>query len=318
MPEKTNEITAIPVLIDQLAETGQLKGALVTIDAMGCQVEIAARIVAHKADFLLPLTGNEPTMEAEVAAYFETAPKEELAIKMTVETGHGRIETRLYTASRTVDWIDGDRSYPGRPRFAGIRTLLRVVNKTEYADRCTFDTRLYISSARSISSASRRAPAPSRRTRRKEHGCRPPLRPRPHPRPQIQGKRQEPSKSSPLEHRLSLADPAKEMIVNLDSEPWARKGFGPSRPNWQRVIAKGKPAKGRHHRPYGKLIVVPPRCSRAMKPGMPRLEPTRERCRRRQSAHGGDRLFAKIQVSARVKVIIRRRTAGGGCPKRQP
>ena len=39
------------------------------------------------------------------------------------------------------------RSYPGKPRFAGIRTLLRVVNKTEYADRCTFDTRLYISSA---------------------------------------------------------------------------------------------------------------------------------------------------------------------------
>ena len=147
VPEKTNEITAIPVLLDQLAETGQLEGALVTIDAMGCQVEIAAKIVAHKADFLLPLKGNQPTMEAEVAAYFETAPKEELVTKTTVEKGHGRIETRLYTASKTVDWIAGDRSYPGKPRFAGIRTILRVVNKTEYADRCTFDTRLYISSA---------------------------------------------------------------------------------------------------------------------------------------------------------------------------
>ena len=60
---------------------GQLEGALVTIDAMGCQVEIAAKIVAHKADFLLPLKGNQPTMEAEVAAYFETAPKEELVDK---------------------------------------------------------------------------------------------------------------------------------------------------------------------------------------------------------------------------------------------
>src|SRR5208283_4095675 len=67
VPEKTNEITAIPVVLDQLAETGQLEGALVTIDAMGCQVEIAARIVEHKADFLLPLKGNQPTLEAEVA-----------------------------------------------------------------------------------------------------------------------------------------------------------------------------------------------------------------------------------------------------------
>ena len=52
VPEKTNEITAIPVLLDHLAEKEQLEGALVTIDAMGCQVEIAAKIVEHKADFL--------------------------------------------------------------------------------------------------------------------------------------------------------------------------------------------------------------------------------------------------------------------------
>jgi len=55
VPEKTNEITAIPELLDQLAEHGQLEGALVTIDAMGCQVEIADKIVAHKADYLLAL-----------------------------------------------------------------------------------------------------------------------------------------------------------------------------------------------------------------------------------------------------------------------
>jgi predicted transposase YbfD/YdcC len=147
VPEKTNEITAIPVLLDQLAEAGQLEGALVTIDAMGSQVEIAAKIAEHKADFLLPLKGNQPTMEAEVGEYFETAPAEELVTKTTVEKGHGRIETRIYTASKVVDWISGERSYPGRPRFEGIQTILRVVNRSEYADRCTFDTRLYISSA---------------------------------------------------------------------------------------------------------------------------------------------------------------------------
>src|SRR5271154_6321840 len=147
VPEKTNEITAIPVLLDHLAERKQLEGALVTIDAMGCQVEIAAKIIEHKADFLLPLKGNQPTLEAEVGAYFETAPADELVSKATVEKGHGRIETRLYTASKVVDWLKSERSYPGRPRFEGIQTILRVVNRTEYADRCTFDTRLYISCA---------------------------------------------------------------------------------------------------------------------------------------------------------------------------
>lgn len=147
VPEKTNEITAIPVLLDHLAEKEQLEGALVTIDAMGCQVEIAAKIVEHKADFLLPLKGNQPTLEAEVEAYFETAPAEELVRKTTVEKGHGRIETRVFTASKVVDWIESEKSYPGQPRFKDIRTILHVLNRTEYADRCTFDTRIYISSA---------------------------------------------------------------------------------------------------------------------------------------------------------------------------
>jgi predicted transposase YbfD/YdcC len=59
VPEKTNEITAIPELLDHLAETKQLEGALVIIDAMGCQVAIADKIVEHKADYLLALKGNQ-------------------------------------------------------------------------------------------------------------------------------------------------------------------------------------------------------------------------------------------------------------------
>jgi hypothetical protein len=74
VPEKANEITAIPALLDQLAEAGQLEGALVTIDAMGCQDDIAAKIVAHKADYLLVLNGNQPTLEAGVTDYFHAAP----------------------------------------------------------------------------------------------------------------------------------------------------------------------------------------------------------------------------------------------------
>ncbi len=113
VPEKINEITAIPELLDQLVEHGQLEGALVTIDAIGCQVVIADKIVAHKADYLLALKGNQPTLEADVVDYFRTAPAAELVTKTTIEKGHGRIETRTYTASKAVDWIVSERSYPG-------------------------------------------------------------------------------------------------------------------------------------------------------------------------------------------------------------
>ena len=109
--------------------------------------KIPAKIVEHKADFLLPLKGNQPTLEAEVESYFETAPADELVSKTTIEKGHGRIETRLYTAPEVVDWLASERSYPGRPRFEGIQTILRAVNRTEFADRRTFDTRLHISCA---------------------------------------------------------------------------------------------------------------------------------------------------------------------------
>jgi predicted transposase YbfD/YdcC len=147
VPEKTNEITAIPELLDQLAETGQLAGALVTIDAIGCQVDIADKIVAHKADYVLALKGNQPTLEADVVDYFRTAPAAELVAKTTVEKGHGRIETRTYTASQVVDWIVSARSYPGQPRFTTIKTIIKVDSRTEHADRSTFDSRIYISSA---------------------------------------------------------------------------------------------------------------------------------------------------------------------------
>jgi len=147
VPEKTNEITAIPDLLDELAAAGQLEGALVSIDAMGCQVEIADKIVGHKADYLLALKGNQPTLENDVVDYFRTAPAAELVTKTTVEKGHGRIETRTYTASNVVDWIVSERSYPGQPRFTTVKTLVKVDTRTEHADRSTFETRTYISSA---------------------------------------------------------------------------------------------------------------------------------------------------------------------------
>ena len=70
--------------------------------------------------------GDQPTLEAEVEEYFDTAPKNELVTKTTVEKGHGRIETRIYTASSNVDWIGAEKSYPGQPRFENINTLVKA------------------------------------------------------------------------------------------------------------------------------------------------------------------------------------------------
>jgi predicted transposase YbfD/YdcC len=146
VPEKTNENTATPELLDHLAEAKQLEGAVVTIDAMGCQVAIADKIIEHKADYLLALKGNQPTLEAEVADYFNSAPPEELVVK-TRKLKRGTAVSRCDAASSNVDWIVSTRSYPGYPRFTNIKTLVKVFSRVEYADRCTFEMRFYISSA---------------------------------------------------------------------------------------------------------------------------------------------------------------------------
>jgi predicted transposase YbfD/YdcC len=146
VPEKTNEITAIPDLLDTLAEAGQLKGAVVTIDAMGCQVAIAQKILDHGADFVLSLKGNQPTLETDIVRYLKTAPAAETVSKTTLEKGHGRIETRHYVASAKVDWIASDRRYPDEPRFPGIATLIQVHSTVEQGEKVTQETRTYISS----------------------------------------------------------------------------------------------------------------------------------------------------------------------------
>jgi len=121
VPEKTNEITAIPYLLDHLAETNQPEGALVTIDAMGCQVDIAETIVAHKAEYLLALKGNQPNLEAEVADYFRDAPDTKLVAKTTVEKGHGRIETRTYSERHAIARSSGRYlCHARRPRLPAL------------------------------------------------------------------------------------------------------------------------------------------------------------------------------------------------------
>ena len=95
--EKSNEITAIPPLLEMLA----IRGCLVSIDAMGCQTEIAKTIVEQGADYVLALKGNQGDLHNDVSQLFTSARKQnfrniEHQFHSTVSFGHGRMETRRY------------------------------------------------------------------------------------------------------------------------------------------------------------------------------------------------------------------------------
>jgi predicted transposase YbfD/YdcC len=122
---KSNEITAIPLLLELL----DLKGATVTIDAMGCQKEIAAKIVAGDGNYVLALKDNHPTLHQAVSDEFTAAleadvPPAALRHHVTVETNHGRKERREYLA------LPAPKSLPGFAGWAGLATLVMVVRIT--------------------------------------------------------------------------------------------------------------------------------------------------------------------------------------------
>jgi len=123
---KSNEITAIPLLLELL----DLKGATVTIDAMGCQKEIAAKIVAGGGDYLLALKDNHPTLYEAVCQEFMAAleadtPPAEIRRHVTVEISRGRKERREYMA------LPAPRSLPGFADWVGLATFVMVVRITE-------------------------------------------------------------------------------------------------------------------------------------------------------------------------------------------
>jgi predicted transposase YbfD/YdcC len=145
--DKSNEITAIPVLVERLAANGGLKGATVSIDAIACNATIAAAITGAGAHYLLAVKSNQPTLRAEIEDYFASAPAEVLHTATDWDKGHGRIEERSVTVSCESDWLGGDRRFPGELRLPGVATIIKVRSRTELKDRCRTDTRYYISSA---------------------------------------------------------------------------------------------------------------------------------------------------------------------------
>ncbi len=137
VPGKANEITALPDLIKQL----DLRGAVVSIDAIGCQKTVAEQIVAAKADYVLALKDNYPTLREEVALWLdEQTDKGALPILETVDKDHGRLEVRRYTLSGRLDWPEP------RAQWKGLEALGRVESIRHVGGREAREYRYFLSS----------------------------------------------------------------------------------------------------------------------------------------------------------------------------
>lgn len=124
--EKSNEITAIPELLSMLA----LKGALVSIDAMGCQTEIAEQITAKKADYLLAVKKNQGKLYDDIDLIFSAAESQTVPILTeeikTDNKGHGRIETRIYTITSEINYLTVLEKWPSVKCLGKVQSIREV------------------------------------------------------------------------------------------------------------------------------------------------------------------------------------------------
>jgi len=137
--EKSNEITAIPELLRALA----LTGCIVTIDAMGCQREIAEQIVEQEADYVLALKGNQGTLHEDVAQYFAWAEKVgfkdiSYTFDETVEKDHGRIEERRCWATDDIEWLQQKAMWQGFQSIVMVEADREVLGKERTVERRYF------------------------------------------------------------------------------------------------------------------------------------------------------------------------------------
>jgi predicted transposase YbfD/YdcC len=144
--ETSNEITAIPDLLDRLAACGALTGALVTIDAIACNPDIARAITGHGADYLLAVKTNQPSLHAEIERFFNDPTAGGIDVHRDIGKGHGRIEERTCRVSRQVDWLSGDRRFPGEHRFEKLAAIAMIEAKVETRARVWSERRFYICS----------------------------------------------------------------------------------------------------------------------------------------------------------------------------
>lgn len=139
--DKSNEITAIPELLKLL----DIKKCVVTIDAAGCQKNIASNIIAGEADYVLALKGNQGTLHQDVKDYFEYASEKDFEgiehqYVETLDADHGRIETRRYWMVSDIEWLDN------KEKWAGLASIGMVEASREIDDNVTVQRRFFITS----------------------------------------------------------------------------------------------------------------------------------------------------------------------------
>jgi len=142
---KSNEITAIPQLLEML----ELHGAIVSIDAMGCQRDIAAKIISGGGDYVLQVKGNQPTLEEAIeSSFFEVDGAEATQAKArrhtTKEKFRGRQETRHYTIMPLPDSMAAFGK-----KWSGLKSIGRVVREVQREGKQTSETSYYITSLKS-------------------------------------------------------------------------------------------------------------------------------------------------------------------------
>ncbi|MCK5728375.1 MAG: ISAs1 family transposase [Methylococcales bacterium] len=146
--KKSNEITAIPVLLEML----EIKGCIITIDAMGCQTNITKKIIEKKADYVLAVKGNQKRLHEAIIDYFEVAveannPKiSKLQRYEEINAGHGRIETRRFYLSTCLDTL------PDAARWKGLKSIGMVESERTFNGRTSVERRHYICSVIDVKS----------------------------------------------------------------------------------------------------------------------------------------------------------------------
>lgn len=143
VPDKANEAAAIRAILERLP----VKGALVTVDAIGATPAVATAIQEAGADYVLALKANQPSLHAEADLYFTDPANAGLPSIEVADKGHGRLETRTYRVCQDIAWLGGHRRYPGEPRFPGLACLVQTTTRSEQAGHVSEQIRYYISSA---------------------------------------------------------------------------------------------------------------------------------------------------------------------------
>jgi predicted transposase YbfD/YdcC len=131
---KSNEITAVPKLLEMLS----LKGTIVTADALNCQREIARQILDQGGDYVLALKGNQGTLHDDVKRFFDDPASAVSTAAPEVDGDHGRIETRTATVCTDIDWLHEAHHWPG------LRAIGKLVRSREIAGKTTTETAYYL------------------------------------------------------------------------------------------------------------------------------------------------------------------------------